>query len=75
MAYTASLPAFADAPRGKSAVPAFARRVINAIVASRVEAARAELRRHDFLLRETALTHGEYRAIGLDKADLLPFNA
>jgi len=52
-----------------------AKRAINAIVASRVEAAKAELRRHDFLVGETALTHGPYRTISLDKADLLPFNA
>ncbi len=51
------------------------KRVIDAIVASRVEAAKAELRPHDLLVRETALTHGPYPTISLDKADLLPFNA
>lgn len=74
MATTVYSPGFAAPARRNIRLPTFVKRLINAIVASRVEAARAELRRHDLLIRETALTHGEYRKIGLDKAELLPFN-
>ena len=63
-----TLPAFAAVPaRRKAPISAFAKRLVNAIAASRMRAAEAELRRHEFLVRETALTQGEYRAIGLEQ--------
>lgn len=57
-----------------SAFAAAAKRLVNALVSSRVEAADRELRRRSGFLHETALINGEFRAIGLNKADLLPFN-
>jgi hypothetical protein len=74
MATTTTISGFAAAPAArKVALPNIAKRFVNALVASRMRAAEAELRRLDLLVRETALTHGEYRKIGLDKADLIPF--
>ncbi len=74
MATTAHPTGFAAAPARAIGIPLFFKRLVNALVASRAMAAEAELRRHEILLRETALVHGPYRLIGLDKADLLPFN-
>jgi hypothetical protein len=76
MATTAYASAFAGVPpaRRKAPISAFAKRLVNAIAVSRMRAAEAELRRHGFIVGETVLTQGEYRAIGLGKADLLPFN-
>jgi hypothetical protein len=75
MASAAFSPTFDSAGDRPSAVAAAAKRLVNALVASRVDAAERVLRRHRGFLHETALIAGEYRAIGLDKADLLPFNA
>jgi hypothetical protein len=50
------------------------KRAVNAVVASRVDAASRELRRRGLYVPETAILHGDFRKIGLDKADLLPFN-
>ncbi|HEX2510655.1 MAG TPA: hypothetical protein VHK66_09070 [Microvirga sp.] len=75
MATTAYAPGFTAVPARRAArIATFAKRLVNAIAASRMRAAETELRRHGFLVRESALTQGEYRAISLDKADLLPFN-
>lgn len=73
---TTTLNGFAPASTEVSsfALPAFVKTILNAIASSRIDAAARELRRHDALLRETALVHGDLRSIGLDKADLLPFN-
>jgi hypothetical protein len=70
--FTSPLTSTADRP---SALVALAKRFVNALVASRIEAAERELHRHERLIHETALVYGEYRRIGLNKADLLPFNA
>jgi Tfp pilus assembly protein FimT len=51
-----------------------AKRFVNALVASRTQAAARELRRHEALIREASLVHGGYASIGLDEADMLPFN-
>jgi hypothetical protein len=63
-----------DLPAPKPA-SRFLQRLVNTIAASRIDAAERELRRHEALLRETALVHGEYRTITLDRAALLPFAA
>jgi hypothetical protein len=73
MAASTFAPAF-TAPVGRpSAVASVARRFVNALVASRAASAERELRRRGFF-NESALVNGEFRKIGLDKADLLPFN-
>jgi hypothetical protein len=69
----ASAPSPAVGPA--SLVATAARRLVNAIASSRIDAAERELRRHTVVIGETGLVHGEFRAISLDKADLLPFNA
>jgi hypothetical protein len=63
-----------DASAGRTSVPNAAKRFVNALVASRAHAAARELRRHEALIRETALVHGYHVNVGLDEADLLPFN-
>lgn len=76
MAVTTFAPGFtAGLARRKAPIAAFAKRLVNTIIDSRTKAAEAELRRLEFLVRETALAHGEYRAVGLGRADLLPFNS
>lgn len=74
MASTVFAPVFVPAVKRTSPLANAARRFVNAIVSSRVDAAERELRRHSALIHETALVHGEFRTISLDKADLLPFN-
>jgi hypothetical protein len=49
-------------------------RFVNALIASRMASAERELRRHGFV-HEADLIHGEFRKIGLEQAELLPFNA
>jgi len=75
LSYSASetLPTSTRTASGWSTSLAIFRRVVNAIVASRVDAAERELRRRALPIRETELVYGEYRRIGLDRADLLPF--
>lgn len=51
------------------------KRIVNRFVAARIKSVERELRAHEYLIRETALTHGEYRRISFHKADLLPFKA
>jgi hypothetical protein len=62
-----------DASAGRTSVPSLAKRFINALAASRAHAAARELRRHEALIRETALIHGYHVNAGLEEADLLPF--
>jgi hypothetical protein len=52
----------------------WAKALVNAVVSHRVDQAARELRRHDVLIGEAALVHGDLRRISLSKADLLPFN-
>lgn len=49
------------------------KRILNAVVRSRIETARREVRRFDLMYRESALTLDAYRPIDLDATDLLPF--
>jgi hypothetical protein len=51
-----------------------ARSIVRALTASRVRAAARELHRHEPFVHETALVHGNLRAISLSEADVLPFN-
>ena len=51
----------------------WAKALVNAVVSYRVDRAARELRRHDVLIREAALVHGDLRRVPLSKADLLPF--
>ena len=51
----------------------FVKRLVNALVASRVDAVRRELRLHEPRLRRAAEARGETFSIRLDTAELLPF--
>jgi hypothetical protein len=57
-----------------SLIVSLAKRFVNALVASRIATAERELRRHEALIHETARLHGDFRRVGLDRADLLPFS-
>ena len=63
-----------DVSAARTSVPNLAKRFVNALVASRAHAASRELRRHEALIRETALVHGVHVNVGLDESELLPFN-
>jgi hypothetical protein len=51
----------------------WAKALVNAVVSHRIDQATRELRRHDVLIREAALVHGDLHRVSLSKADLLPF--
>jgi hypothetical protein len=74
MSTTIFAPALAPSAPRLPGLSKAAKGFVNALVASRMRAAEAELRRHRFLYAETDLIHGDYRKVGLDRADLLPFN-
>ena len=50
----------------------FAKRVVNAVVASRIRNAEHELRRYDVFARDLALKHGHPPML-LNRDDLVPF--